>query len=56
MRAIIYLYCQEGYINISANKAVREDDLLLLYQDEELVGMFNVPDVKGFYLSRKELK
>lgn len=53
MRAIIYTYSQESYINISADRAETDDDFLRLYCGDEVVAMIALTDLKGFYFSKK---
>lgn len=53
-RAIIYLYCQDGFINLPCTKAVQTDDLFIFYDGEEIRAMFQISDLKGFYISEKK--
>ena len=63
MRAIILLYAQEGYINIPVDDVKLRlnqdmDDIttamLMLEKDHRLVGMFQMSEVKGFYLTERK--
>lgn len=54
-RAIIFLYCQDGFINIPCTKAVQtDDDLFIFYDGEKIRAMFQISDLKGFYISEKK--
>lgn len=53
MRAIIYTYSQESYINIPADRAETDDDFVRFYSGGDVVAMIALTDLKGFYFSRK---
>jgi len=59
MRAIIYFdkNTTDKFVNIEATKMQREDDLLFLYNNEDLVGFFDFGSIHMAYLSgSKEAK
>lgn len=62
MRAVILLYAQDGYINVPVDDVKLRlnqdtDDIsqsvLMLEKDHRLVGMFQMSEVKGFYLTER---
>lgn len=62
MRAVILLYAQDGYINIPVDNvkiALPEGDsdilqgALMFERDGKLVGMFQMSEVKGYYVTEK---
>jgi hypothetical protein len=54
-RAVIFLYNQNGYINIPCDYVMRtESDETLFYKENELVAGFQNTDLKGFYLNEKK--
>ncbi len=52
-RAIIFPYCIDHYINISCTKVERTEDLIIFYDGEEIKAIFQVSDLKGFYITEK---
>lgn len=63
MRAVILLYAQEGYINIPVDNVklytspdYRDDisqGVLMLERGGKLVGMFQMSEVKGYYVTER---
>ena len=53
MRLIVYLNGVEGFINIAADKVVRENEFIIAYRAENIVGMFDIGAVMAMYLSEK---
>lgn len=53
MRLIVYLNGVEGFINIAADRVVRENEFIVAYRRENMVGMFDVGAVMAMYLSEK---
>lgn len=62
MRAVILLYAQDGYINIPVDNvkiALPEGDgdilqgALMLERGGKLVGMFQMSEVKGYYVTER---
>lgn len=53
MRLIVYLNGVEGFINIAADRVVRENEFIIAYRAENMVGMFDVGAIMAMYLSEK---
>lgn len=53
MRLIVYLNGVEGFINIAADRVERENEFIIAYRAEKIVGMFDIGAVMAMYLSEK---
>lgn len=50
-RCVVNLRC--GFVNIPADRMEREEDVIFVYNGDELMGMFSLGSLDHIYLSEK---
>lgn len=53
MRLLVYVHGVDGFVNISADRIEKDDNFLIAYNGERLVGVFDLGTVMTAYLSEK---
>ena len=57
MKLIVY-FCgnTDSYVNISADRIVREEEFVLAYNGDKLVGIFEIGVIAAIYLSERTIE
>ncbi len=53
MKLVVYFNNAETFVNIPADRIVKDEEFVMVYNGAALVGMFDVGVVAALYLSEK---